>query len=97
MENVPTREFLRCGVWSGLSLGLWVGESKFIATNNAGPVRHVAQFSLRSVRIATIHIPCSGEVSSKCAESSDERASRDVYISNHVQGKPVFHDYQREE
>ena len=97
MKDVPTREFLWRGVRSGLSLNLRVGECKFIAADNAGPIRHVAQLSLRGIRIPTIHIPRSREVSSKCAESCDERASGDVYVSNHVQRKAVLHDYQREE
>jgi len=97
MENVSTWEFLWCGVGARSPLGLRVWESKFVATDDAGPVRHVAQLRFRGVGIATIHIPCSREVSSECAESSDERASGNVYIPNHVQREAVLHDYQREE
>ena len=97
MENVPTREFLWRGVRARPSLGLRVWDSEFITTDDAGPVRHVTQLGFRGVGIATVHIPCSREVSSECAESSDERASSDVYIPNHVQREAVLHDYQREE
>jgi len=93
---MPTWEFLRCGVGASLSLNLRVGECEFIAADNAGPIRHVVQLGRRGIRIATIHIPCSGEVSSKRTESSDERTSGDVYVPNHVQRKAMLHDYQRE-
>lgn len=97
MENVSTWEFLRSGVGTSLSLNLRVRESKLIATDNAGPIRHVVQLCLSSVRIAAIHITCSGEVSSECAKSSDEGASCDVHISNHVQREAMLHDDQRKE
>lgn len=97
MEYMSTREFLRCGVGASLPLNLRVGECEFIAADNAGPVRHVVQLDRRGIRIAAIHIPCGGEVPSKCAESSNKRTSGDVYVPNHVQRKTMLHDYQREE
>lgn len=94
MEDVSTWEFLRCGIGTRLSLGLRIGKNEFFATDNASSIRHIVQFGLRGVRVATVHIPCSGEVSSECTKSSDEGASGDVHISNHVQRKAMFHDYQ---
>jgi len=89
-------EFLWCGVGARPPLSLRVREGKFIATDDAGPVRHVGQLRFRGVGVTTIHIPRSREVPSERAESSDERASGDVYIPNHVQREAVLHDYQRE-
>ena len=94
---MPTRKFFRRSIGTSLSLDLWTRESKFVSTDNTGPIRHVVQLGLRGIRITAIHISCGREVSIKCPESSDEGTSGDVHISNHVQRKAMLHDYQREE